>query len=49
MLNNHFPDCKINFDLEDCDKVLRVEGIIPSPEFIIEVVSLKGYQCAFLM
>jgi hypothetical protein len=20
-----FPDCKINFDLEDCDKILRIE------------------------
>ena len=25
-LLHHFPDKKINFDLQDCDKVLRVEG-----------------------
>ncbi len=26
LLLNHFPDTKINIDLHDCDKVLRVEG-----------------------
>lgn len=25
-LNKLYPDCLINFDLEDCDKVLRVES-----------------------
>lgn len=25
-LLKHFPDSKINFDLEDCDKILRVES-----------------------
>ena len=26
LLRKHFPNSKINFDLDDCDKVLRVEG-----------------------
>jgi hypothetical protein len=26
ILLDHFPDNKINFDLHDCDKILRVEG-----------------------
>ena len=25
MLEHEFPDCIINFDLEDCDKILRIE------------------------
>ena len=25
-LSYHFPHCRINFDLEDCDNILRVEG-----------------------
>lgn len=26
VLNDHFPEAHINFDLEDCDRILRVEG-----------------------
>ena len=26
LLLKHFPGSRINFDLDDCDKVLRVEG-----------------------
>ena len=26
ILYNYFPDHRINFDLEDCDRILRVEG-----------------------
>lgn len=25
-LNQLYPECHINFDLEDCDKVLRIES-----------------------
>ena len=25
-IRQHFPSYKINFDLSDCDKILRVEG-----------------------
>lgn len=26
MLEASFPGCKINFDLEDCDRILRIEA-----------------------
>ena len=26
LLNHHFPAFMINFDLHDCDKILRVKG-----------------------
>lgn len=26
-LNKRFPDYKINFDLDDCDRILRVESV----------------------
>lgn len=26
LLNRQFPLCRINFDLDDCDRILRVEG-----------------------
>lgn len=47
-LLSHFPQCKINFDLQDCDKILRVEGRQILPEKIVEVINGNGYQCKVL-
>ncbi len=43
-----FPLFKINFDLEDCDKILRVEGDSISHEKIINLINTNGYQCQIL-
>ncbi|WP_394772635.1 hypothetical protein [Flavobacterium sp.] len=45
---NQFPDYKINFDLEDCDKILRVEGVGLEPENIIDHINCLGYTCVKL-
>jgi hypothetical protein len=45
---NQFPDYKINFDLEDCDKILRVEGVGLEPKNIIDHVNCLGYTCVKL-
>ena len=47
-LGQLFPKCRINFDLNDCDKILRVEGKIASPAKVIEVVTTDGYHCEVL-
>jgi hypothetical protein len=44
-LLEHFPESRINFDLDDCDKILRVEGEHVLPEKIIEILGSNGYQC----
>ncbi|MFD0795205.1 hypothetical protein ACFQZX_16400 [Mucilaginibacter litoreus] len=44
-----FPASKINFDLDDCDKVLRVEGNDFCPNRIIEVLKLNGHNCEILI
>ena len=44
----HFPDNTINFDLDDCDKILRVEGNDILPERIIELMIANGYDCQIL-
>lgn len=44
----HFPCSKINFDLSDCDRILRVEGEEIVPETILSTVKEKGYQCDIL-
>ncbi|RFZ82905.1 hypothetical protein DYU05_12155 [Mucilaginibacter terrenus] len=48
LLKKHFPVCRINFDLEDCDKVLRVEGREFCPTRVIELIKLNGHYCEIL-
>jgi tRNA G26 N,N-dimethylase Trm1 len=48
LLNSHFPAFMINFDLHDCDKILRVKGeAIPVNE-IVDLVSSNGFYCSLL-
>lgn len=47
-LLEYFPDNKINFDLEDCDKILRVEGSNILPEKIMQMLNEEGYFCEIL-
>lgn len=45
LLNSNFPGSRINFDLEDCDRVLRVEGDNFHPEKVMMLVNENGFQC----
>lgn len=47
-LNNTFPSLKINFDLEDPDKILRVEGHEIKHKEIIQLTNSKGFLCEIL-
>ena len=48
LLNNYFPGNRINFDLQDCDKVLRIEGdAFRAPE-VIMVAHYSGFNCNIL-
>ena len=44
-LLHHFPDKKINFDLNDCDKVLRVEGENIINCRIKDILLENGFVC----
>jgi hypothetical protein len=48
LLNSHFPGSRINFDLDDCDKVLRVEGNNFITETVMKLVNEKGFVCSVL-
>jgi hypothetical protein len=45
----HVPDGQINFDLEDCDKILRVEAESVSNQIIIEILHKNGYHAEVLI
>jgi hypothetical protein len=48
-LLEHFPNSIINFDLEDCDKILRVHALSISNHKIIELLNSYGYHCEVLL
>lgn len=47
-LNRRFPNCKINFDLEDCDNILRVAGAEFKIPELVETVTELGFICEIL-
>ena len=48
VLSEVFPSYKINFDLSDCDKVLRVEGDNIEALRIMVLVKEYGIKCEIL-
>ena len=47
-LAQRLPNAKINFDLEDCDNILRIECQQLFIGDVIEIVEQWGYSCAVL-
>jgi len=50
LLLQHLPHCDINFDLEDCDLILRIESAqqeINLPQ-VIHIMNRQGYTCTLL-
>lgn len=47
-LLEHFPNSAINFDLEDCDRILRIHGASISNKKIIELLNSYGFHCEAL-
>ncbi|HRH48970.1 MAG TPA: hypothetical protein PLP23_09470 [Panacibacter sp.] len=48
ILHEAFPSLKINFDLSDVDKVLRVEGENITASRIVILVKEHGFKCELL-
>ena len=48
VLSGHFPLFRINFDIEDCDNILRVEGDKVPTARIIDIMATNGYNCHVL-
>jgi hypothetical protein len=48
MLKRHFPATRINFDLQDCDKILRVEGKDFSSNQVMLLLKENGFHCSIL-
>ena len=48
VLSELFPLCKVNFDLSDCDRVLRVEGEEMEALRIMILLKEYGFMCEVL-
>jgi hypothetical protein len=50
VLHNHFTDHHANFDLEDCDNILRVENeeTTMNVDLIVNLLEEHGFQAAVL-
>jgi hypothetical protein len=48
VLGTVLTDCRINFDLQDCDRILRIAGNIICPDTVVDIVKSKGYFCEVL-
>jgi hypothetical protein len=44
----YFPSSNINFDLDDCDKILRVAAESFSPNVVIDILKRNGYEAEVL-
>lgn len=49
LLKRHFPTCHWSFDLEDCDKVLRIESSFEVTQQVIQLMQENGYDCEELL
>jgi len=47
-LQQHFPMHRINFDLDDCDRILRIEGQDLEEALVAAMLHAKGYECSIL-
>lgn len=47
-LSQLFPHCRVNFDLDDCDRILRLEGESFCVPTTIGLLNEMGYRCEVL-
>ena len=48
LLRSAFTDIQVNFDLDDCDRILRVEGSIIDADKVEQLLMANGYVCEIL-
>lgn len=48
-LEKHFPSATINFDLSDCDKILRIEYHENVIDNVLQLFGNLGHYCELLL
>jgi hypothetical protein len=47
-LSTQLPNSRISFDLEDCDKILRIESTVVHPAIVLNTLRKRGFACEVL-
>lgn len=47
-LSDYYPEHRISFDLEDCDKILRIEGEPQELHILKKTIHENGFICEIL-
>ena len=47
-LKQYLPAAKINFDLDDCDNILRIEYPLVSVVEVTKILTAQGFYCEVL-
>jgi hypothetical protein len=45
LLDKHLPNSKWNFDLEDCDNILRIDSVNEITQPTIKILKDNGFDC----
>lgn len=45
LLRNFLPGSTISFDLEDCDRVLRIDSEIMDADSVTSILTNRGFAC----
>lgn len=48
VLLHHFPASRVNFDLQDCDRVLRIEGSDFNADKVLQLLQSRGFACSVM-
>ena len=48
ILQRHFPACRIVFDLDDCDRILKISGYGFDAGAVQNLVKSQGFFCEAL-
>ncbi len=48
LLHQHWPEARISFDLEDCDKVLRIEAQDFDAAKVCSLLQTHGVRCEIM-
>jgi hypothetical protein len=48
ILHQHLPGCRVVFDLDDCDRILKIEGPEIAVDKVINLLRIHGFRCELL-
>jgi hypothetical protein len=48
LLHEYIPGSRVSFDLEDCDRIMRIKNCRVAPDKVNSLLQLHGFSCEVL-